>query len=553
MPVAIEEVVTFLKNIHPFRKMDEVQLQQTAGLMKDVFYEKSKIIYHQGEESNHLYIVLSGNIKLSRIVNDEQDENWGVLEPGDIFGFELWRSEQNRLFSATADTDTRILYLDWEHVTKLADEITVLRNYLDLMVEGYFLMIGLKPNWRQPEEAIHFISRVHWPFLLFRLTIPLLSTFLIGLPLLYFNLIHFPNAIVLGLALIVFLVIVGWIIWTIVDWTNDYYILTDQRVINQNRILMLYENRQEAPLNAILAVTLKTDSLLARKLSCGDLVVRTYTGSIYMSRLPNPEQMVSMIDDRLRRRNTVRTQTEKQMRINSVRQRLGLSPVEQEESSPALPQMIESKGPGSFLEWLTSKFQLRSENDGVITYRTHWFLLVKRVWIQSVLIVALVGFMSWYIGLRSLFQIPFWIIAIWCVAFLFILGLWIYSFLDWRNDCFIITEDQVIDISRKPFSQQQKSIAALNNIQSIEYKRIGLFALLFNYGTVYIRIGDEEFTFDNVYNPSSVQRELFQQLQRHKEKDKQAEKEEEHLRILDWIEAYHHATEDGNEMESQSE
>ncbi len=66
---------------------------------------------------------------------------------------------------------------------------------------------------------------------------------------------------------------------------------------------------------------------------------------------------------------------------------------------------------------------------------------------------------------------------------------WIYEYVDWSNDIFQVTPDQIMDIDKTPLGQVTSDIASLDNILSIEYKRIGILELLFNYGTVYITIG----------------------------------------------------------------
>ena len=59
---------------------------------------------------------------------------------------------------------------------------------------------------------------------------------------------------------------------------------------------------------------------------------------------------------------------------------------------------------------------------------------------------------------------------------------------------------------------KERGTAMIKNILSVEFERIGFIGLIFNFGTVYIRVGEDEFTFDNVFNPALVQREVFQHL-----------------------------------------
>ncbi len=115
---------------------------------------------------------------------------------------------------------------------------------------------------------------------------------------------------------------------------------------------------------------------------------------------------------------------------------------------------------------------------------------------------------------------------------------WIYEFLDWRNDIYVITPDQIADINRKPMGKEDRREAPIKNIQSINFQRKGLPALILNYGTVNIQIGNEKFTFDNVYNPSEVQRQLFKKFLAYQENSQAAEREQ----MADWLEAYQELT-----------
>jgi flagellar basal body-associated protein FliL len=70
-----------------------------------------------------------------------------------------------------------------------------------------------------------------------------------------------------------------------------------------------------------------------------------------------------------------------------------------------------------------------------------------------------------------------------------IIVLWLlYNFVDWRNDIYQVTAEQIWDIERKPLGKEEKRSAPLENILSIEYERLGLIGLLFNFGTVNIQL-----------------------------------------------------------------
>ena len=181
---------------------------------------------------------------------------------------------------------------------------------------------------------------------------------------------------------------------------------------------------------------------------------------------------------------------------------------------------------------------LRFEEDGKITYRTHWLIMLKKLLMPTlVLVLVQLVLVARLTGLFSLFD-PVSVVII--VGMLDLAGLlwWMYQFFDWRNDYYVLTHDQVMDVYKKPLGDEDKRAAPLRNIQSINFKRNGLLGIIFNFGTVYILIGDNQLTFNNVFNPSEVQREIFNRLYAMEYKQKLDEEKAEQVRIREWIEAY---------------
>jgi hypothetical protein len=116
---------------------------------------------------------------------------------------------------------------------------------------------------------------------------------------------------------------------------------------------------------------------------------------------------------------------------------------------------------------------------------------------------------------------------------------WLYKYIDWANDIYQVTADQIVDIERKPFGSENKKTAPLENILSIEYERLGALGILFNFGTVYIKVGSTTFPFHYVFDPSQVQQDIFRRKWEREAKRKKAEKEAERDRLAAWIATYH--------------
>jgi hypothetical protein len=115
----------------------------------------------------------------------------------------------------------------------------------------------------------------------------------------------------------------------------------------------------------------------------------------------------------------------------------------------------------------------------------------------------------------------------------------VYRYIDWRDDVFQLTPTQVIDIDRKPFGRLSRRSAPLENILSIEYERKGIFQMLFNFGTVYITVGNTQLTFNEISRPADVQQQIFARMGAHAEELRQREIDEERERMTEWFKIYH--------------
>lgn len=102
----------------------------------------------------------------------------------------------------------------------------------------------------------------------------------------------FPGAAFLGL-----LLALGLVFWAFLEWENDHYIVTTERVISLRRIYRVYEERREAEIGRVQDVTTRIPGLTATLLGYADLQIATagVLGAITFSRVGWPEQVAEVI------------------------------------------------------------------------------------------------------------------------------------------------------------------------------------------------------------------------------------------------------------------
>ena len=143
---------------------------------------------------------------------------------------------------------------------------------------GRLLGSGIAPDTLAAEDAS--VWRKHWLAAVGAAFLP--STMLLALVLLQMPSIRgqlLPGSLSSDLRIatvILFVVALGWLVWALLDWANDVYIVTADRIIHVERRPMLFaESRREASLGMIQHVSLRIPHLVANLLNFGDVIVET--------------------------------------------------------------------------------------------------------------------------------------------------------------------------------------------------------------------------------------------------------------------------------------
>lgn len=530
--------VQILQQMPLFHNLSEAQMMSMAESSSRLVLSRGELIYEQGSQADSFYIILSGRVQLIRVTS-QGDETLGSLDEGDYFGLETLEEEMLRQSNASALTDVILLVFDSARIKEFADRYPVLEKRFLLIRRSFRHFINLTFPWIAPRETIYYIGRRSGYYLIPRLILPALITFIL-LPLWIYLYASLHLMIFFIITLVTALVSVGWVAWVVFDWSNDYSIITSRRVLFQEKIALIYDSRQEVPLDAILADDITT-SQIGRWLDYGDLIIRTFTGALTLPGIAMPAEVKILLDNR-RDRARLHAQRNKTQNIRrTIRQHIGLD--EQDQAAQAaeqeVPKTIHS---GTLPNALSDLFMLRTEVNGVITYRTHWFLLLGKVFLPTLLLfLTLTLLILRLVNVFTLLTLSSTVLL--CLLLLLIFGAWwLYQYIDWRNDRYIISDKELIDIYKRPLGVEQKRTAPLENILSIDYERPNLIHLILNFGTVFIRVGEASLTFNNVFNPSEVQREIFERLYNKKLQKQKQEDDNDQRRLAEWLEIYHQET-----------
>jgi hypothetical protein len=576
--IKTEARVNLLKKIHLFHDLTDQEIQVVAEHCVEASFRQGELIFEQGGKAESFFIIFNGRVRIVRKY-DGKEEQLALLVGSDYFGEMALISNRARSATVTALEPTTVLALSRQDFDELLRKNPKLKPNLDVTIRSRLLARRLQFKWLRPDEAVYFLARKHIVFLYEAMVLPAV---LLVVPIGMAVWSLFSGAVTpIALGAVIFVGDLGWAVWRAIDWSNDYYVVTNQRVVWLEKVIGLYDSRQEAPLSTILSVGVETD-MFGRMLDYGNVIVRTFVGRIPFHYVTHPQQAAHMIEEYWQRTKHVSMTAEKEAMKDAIREKLGIThampaaeaaPVEKTKASPAragrtrLTRAVKStrgqapKRPVRMRDVLvkmlaSNALKFRYEVGDTVVYHKHWIVLLQQTWQPAAFVTGILGL---WIGRMvsaalspdlTLFQmtdqgldVDTLILALPILMVPFI-GWLVYQIADWSNDIFMVTQDQILDIDRQPFGTEQRRAAPLENILSTEYERLGLIGNLFNFGTVYITVGGAKLAFEDVLDPATVQSDIDRRRMSRMTRAADAKVKVDRERMAEWLAAYHESADE---------
>lgn len=524
-----------LKAIHLFKGLSD---QAVLGLAQKLQLEQhpaNTTVVEEGDEEQDFYIVHQGQAAVMRQQPDGTPQQISTLYPGDYFGEAALIRGRARSSTIITETPTELLRLNAPDFQDLLRAHPEIRPNLLATAQSRALYQQVKLNWLGKDEVVYMLARRH-VFMLFQgialpLAVALLTAF--GVLAVY---LAFGWEWATGLGVVGGLIAFAWLGWAVVDWSNDYYIITNQRLIYQERLLGFHDTRDEAPLRTILSINVQTSGPAARALGMGDVIVKTQSKTILIKAVGNPYGVATLIEEHWRRSQFRERLAEIDAMKHMIRQRI--QPETAQKGGATTTKA--ASGVARFLD-----FKTRFEAGGTITYRKHTFLLLRQM-VQPTITMVFTAFV-FGLALDGLFPegaVTWAGLGIGLLGMLGALGWGMYEVEDWRNDLYQVTPDEIKDLDRSPLGSESLKSASLEHIVGLSYNRPGLLGSVLNFGDVLINAGEEEFSFEGVADPVGVQNDIHRRMEAYKVRKIQREAAKRRDEIADWLMAYHQLAQD---------
>lgn len=536
-PSQTEALAEFLHGVPLFSQLQHDELPLVVDLATRETYQAGRDVYRQSDDDKTLYLVYSGDIRLIHIDPAGVPNDVGLAHAGRMLGESALLLAEPHDVTALALTDVVTITFKRETFLPLREQYPRLWGRLTISEPIARRLNAPHFGWQAADEAVVLFTREHWWGLLRRMFFPLIA--LAGI-IAFLIVVQQSLPALLGVATLVGLLILSGIAgYVLIDWRNDYWVVTNKRLVHVDELIFIRKKRNETPLPSVTQVQYERHGLAAALLDFGDLEVETFTGNIGMRDMPNPMHIKAEIQEEVEKlqareraagRKDIRDDLEKRIIANEPVE-VAPAPPEEEPPRPAVSF-------GLFRYFFPKLVDVQGE---VIIWRKHWIVLWRRSWLSSLLLVsAVLALLNWYNNsppFGSLLEDGAW----WVWPFL-LGGLgawWWWVFEDWRNDEYLLTGNRVIEINRTPFSLSEKRRESpLSDFQSTELKVVGPWQKLLRYGTLIVKLPGAQVEFKDIVDPAGAQTQITKRLNAYNvqraEKEAQARRNE----LTDWFAAY---------------
>jgi CRP-like cAMP-binding protein len=543
------DIEGYLQATNTFRGLNEIDLIRLAGYTGLAHLRPGDTLYRQGEIDPTLYILYRGEAIVRERDREGRERPRSYLKAVQAVGESSLFLQEPRDVTVVATTATNWCYLTSTDLNRFLRQYPEVGDKLAPREEVRTRREMKRLPWMEPTEQLVLRRRRHWFFLIRRLLLPL-GPLLAALTLAVIPTEQEMEVMVRALGIFVGMLGMLWIGWRVVDWLNDYYVLTTMRVAHREKTLLIRETRDEAPLDKVQNVNLN-QGVIGNYLNFGVLVIET-AAAIGVSRVrfnhvPEPANMQQLIFQQMRRLRAGEAMESQQLIHEKLESRLDLGPRlsiprpvirAEEPPPPSEPPQVGFVQRLSDATWGQLFWIERWEADRV-TWRRHWLKLLLAIWMPALATLSILALLVLYIASAGLVQ-P--------LVLIFLIGLglvslsWLaWNWIDWGNDLYIVTNDRLIDTERLPLGfRSKRTETTFDKIQNVNFTIPGPIATLFDFGTVTVFTAGAEgkLDFEWVRNPRGVQREIFRRLRIYEERQRRQRREDMWELLPEWFAAY---------------
>ena len=106
---AMADVIELLRNVAIFKDLDDGELARVAEVCRNQEFVSGEYVFKEGESGNRLYLIVEGEVRISRTIPGSGEEALAVLKPGSLFGEMAVFDRSERSTDAISNGGTKCL------------------------------------------------------------------------------------------------------------------------------------------------------------------------------------------------------------------------------------------------------------------------------------------------------------------------------------------------------------------------------------------------------------------------------------------------------------
>ncbi|GAB4513519.1 MAG: hypothetical protein OHK0046_14300 [Anaerolineae bacterium] len=533
-------VESHIRRLPIFARVPPDQLTPIIEAFQVMRYEPGEFLFRQGEPTQGMIVFVSGQAQLIQThPATGRSQVIGLIQANQYLNeLALFQAGTETASLYAIETST-VLFLSRARLMNIIGYYPELRQYLPVAQEAVPRRAPTVKVFagQRDSEGILLNSRRHW-WAYVRKSWPaffLAIAIIIGSG-------YLPSPALSLVIVLLALVIAGvYVLYNYLEWRNDRVIITDQRVIRIERDILSFKTSiSEVPLTSIQEVNADniTADPFSRLFNYGMVEIKTAgdAGNMKLTVIPDPDNVQDIIFDN---RNRQRENRERE-HLNTIRATIDKAiGNDQSSSQPTIPTTPPPAKQNRSL--LPTRF---IGDKGEIVYRRHLVFWAARAFVPVIGLVASVMLMLLG-GVLPILQEGGIIVSIFGFFMALIFGIWLYfADWDWRNDLYIISDDTVQLVHRRPFWLQneidQVLLASVDNVVS---EQSGLLQSLFGYGNVKISLigsdPNDAKVFKGAPKPRQIASEISGRQARVKQRAREADERRRREEIAEYLSVYH--------------
>lgn len=556
------DILAYMRKAVLFSKLSDEEIKHLAGYVGLAHhrpaqgqagqpkYRPADILVYRGEVDPTYYVLYEGKAAVHSRDEGGRSRPPKYLSAGDPLpeseGF-LFLGEPSEV-TVEPMTDTNWFYLTRDDLEQF---LTIRPKIRDKLLPREEVKARLEAKtfaWMEAGEVPVLYTRRHWIILAKAVIWPAMLLIIAGV--LWFA-DQLPGLVswLHNVSPALFLMGVLWVIWSAINWNNDWFVVTNKRVIHQEKLWLISESRVGAPLDKIQNVN-SSQRFIGNLLHYGDLTVETAaavgTLSVKFTYIPKPEKAQEAVSAQVKRGQVSEGPGMRRVARERLEASVGddLHPVVPRPvapttlstgSTPSKPGIIRQ-----FLDLTMGRlFWMEQETGTQIIWRKHWWNLLRRSWLSALaVLVSLATLLAYLLSVQSRSTTITLILAGLLAA---ALGWWLWNWKDWGNDLYIVTTDGVIDTERKPLGiSSKKTVTTFDKVQNVSYDISNPWATLLRYGTVILQTAGAQGRLDFPYvrHPDKVQDEIYRRLSAYREEENRKQREAQLTALPEWFSVY---------------